>query len=105
MDELIYSDQITTDLRGAMSRGKHGLAVVPGLLLLVLEKDRWRKRIIQRTKEMAEFDSFAEFVETTPPEGLGATIDTLKNLCRDDTAIRDAIDRAWCRARQTTGNA
>jgi len=41
-----------------------------------------------------QFSSFSEFVTTSPLEGLGATLDQLRGICRSDPEALDAIDRA-----------
>ncbi len=46
------------------------------------------------TGEVVHFDRFEDFVTTPPLEGLGSTVRQLKNLCRDDRAALDAMDRA-----------
>lgn len=47
-----------------------------------------------KTGEKARFQYFEEFVATPPLEGLGASIDLLMRLCKDDKEALDAIDRA-----------
>jgi len=41
-----------------------------------------------------QFSSFSEFVTTPPLEGLGATLDQLRGICRSDPEALDAVDQA-----------
>jgi hypothetical protein len=53
----------------------------------------WRRRLVPQTQEVKSFGRFEEFVTAPLPEGLGADLRTLKNLCRDDPEALDLIDR------------
>jgi hypothetical protein len=52
----------------------------------------WPQRYFVKRGEVVTFRSFVEFVETSPPRGLGVTVEILKNLCRDDKTATDLID-------------
>jgi hypothetical protein len=45
-------------------------------------------------REIVTLGTFLEFVEASPPEGLGTTMQMLKNVCRDDRLATDLIDEA-----------
>lgn len=94
MDKLREADAIVDSLGKAMQSGETGLRYVPALLIRVIDEDLWRKRVIAKTGQIVEFETFLEFVITEPLEGLGADIGTLKDLCRTNTAALNAIDGA-----------
>jgi hypothetical protein len=76
-------------LRAAISDGKAGLNDVPALIKRVIEEDLWREHYVYQTKEIARFNTFREFVETPPPEGLGANLKTIHKLCADMPVVID----------------
>lgn len=49
---------------------------------------------MQATDKLTQFDSFEEFVESYPPEGLGTDIATLVRLCENKPRVLDLIERA-----------
>lgn len=84
-NELIIRDQITEDLQGAIRGGSHGLDVVPKLIKHALEQRAWEERLIRVTKRtFPGFPTFAEYVVSRPPEGLGTTIELVQRLISDD---------------------
>jgi hypothetical protein len=92
-------DRTVEVLSRQLFHGGNSLKQVPETLKAVLGKNRWGEpmwpeRICAKTGEVVTFDSFQQFVETEPPHGLGATVQMLKNLCRDDTEALDLIDQA-----------
>lgn len=54
----------------------------------------WREREVEETGEIVRFKRFEDFVATPPLEGLGASVQLLKNIVRDDTETLDLLDRA-----------
>lgn len=95
VDEPAYHDSIVSSLRDALRDSVGGLKYLPDLLKRVLREEMWRDRLVQRTGERVTFDRFEAFVTTPPLEGLGATVQTLRNLCRDDPEALDLLDRAF----------
>lgn len=91
MDKSREADAIVGSLSQAMASGETGLRYVPALLLRVINEDMWRERVVTKTGQVAQFDTFLEFVITEPLEGLGADLPTLKRLCADNPAALDAI--------------
>jgi hypothetical protein len=91
---LVENGQIVELVRATFTRGSSGLANLPGLLKRVLSEDMWRERVIERTGEVASFESFQSFVEAPPLEGLGATIQNLLDLCKRDPEVVSLIDEA-----------
>ena len=92
MDKSREADAIVGSLSQAMASGETGLRYVPALLLRVINEDMWRERVVAKTGQVAQFDTFLEFVITEPLEGLGADLPTLKRLCADNPAARNALD-------------
>jgi hypothetical protein len=72
--------------------GRDGLAGVPTTLERVLAEGLWRDRVDTRTHERFVFDHFVEFVTTTPPAGLGATVDLVQRIVRGTPAERLLFD-------------
>ncbi len=91
-DEKRLGDELVVSLRQAMSVSST-LALVPGLLKKILRRELWRERVIQ-TGETVRFDRFEEFVATKPLEGLGATIDIVRNMLRGDPEALSLFDEA-----------
>lgn len=54
---------------------------VPGLLLNVIREEAWKDRLVTRTKERRQFNSFVAFLEATPPDGLGVQYEKMRDLC------------------------
>lgn len=102
VDRLLENNEVVNALYGALHDGEHGLKVVPGLVRRVIQENRWQERRVEVVQRVASFHEFRRFVEETPPEGLGTTIDMLKRLCSDHIAVLDMIDKAEQRPR---GNA
>ncbi|HKW48832.1 MAG TPA: hypothetical protein VJN70_15385, partial [Gemmatimonadaceae bacterium] len=67
---------------------------MPNFVKVAVRDDVWRERVIRQTGERVTFDSFEQFVTTPPLEGLGATLDQLRGLCRSDLEALDAIEKA-----------
>lgn len=70
---------------------KDGLGNIPGILrqlisLKVWEGYDWKGRTVT-------FSTFREFVETSPPEGLGTTVEELVNFCKKYPEIADLVDQ------------
>ena len=76
-----------------LSHGQVNLEVFPGLIERIIDEEMWRQRAIpQKEWRMSlEFNSFVEFVKAKPLDGLGTTVKTLENLCRDRLEILEKI--------------
>lgn len=94
VNRLLESDSVVSSLRTSLTSGASGLDNVPRLIKRAIREDCWRAHEIELTGEIATFDRFEDFVTTPPLEGLGASIETLKRLCTDDTEAADMIDEA-----------
>lgn len=81
-------------LRNGLARGESSLSLVPRALVSTIESGAWREFMVEETGEIVHYDRFADFVTTQPLEGLGFTVDLLRNLCRDDIEALDALDQA-----------
>jgi hypothetical protein len=82
-NQLIRNDQVVQSLSQAIAHGMGGIQNVPTLLDHVLEQDMWRRRIVQKTGEVVEFERFEDFVASHPPEGLGTSVTVLESICRE----------------------
>lgn len=92
--ELLLNDSVVSSLQREIQEGLTGLSGTPKHLTMLIKRDMWRERLVERTGEVVCFSSFEEFVTTLPLEGLGTDIRTLRNLCRDDTSAINALDQA-----------
>jgi hypothetical protein len=85
---LIIRDQITDALGSALQKGDHGLSVVPGLLRRAIKEKAWGERIVHQTKQqIPAFPCLRVYIETSPPEGLGATCEIVERLIQDDAEV------------------
>lgn len=81
----------------AALRSLGGVAMLENLgafIARIVEKGLWDEVWLKNNGRVVEFDSFEEYVTTKTPDGLGTTIQHLKNACRDDPKALDAIDKA-----------
>lgn len=92
--ELIRNGARISMLYHAIRNGSSGLDDVPNLIKQIVQEKMWKSLIVEETGEVVEFASFGEFVKTAPPEGIGASLDTVKKLCRDDNEAMALIDEA-----------
>lgn len=92
--QLIGRDHVVQSLGKALSYGETGLSTVPGLIKRCLREECWRDRVLERTGERVKFDRFEEFVRTPPLEGLGADVELVKRIVKDDKEALDLLDQA-----------
>ena len=85
--------RVIASMRLALRDGKTGLEGVPALVKRVIREDMWREFAVAETGQVVHYDRFADFARTEPLEGLGADVEILKRLCRDDMEALDLIDR------------
>ena len=90
---LVKFDHTVALLTSSVRRGSSGLHSVPGLVKQIIREDMWQKRVIEATGELVECKTFAEFVTSPPPKGVGTDVETLKRLCHEDMEALDLIDR------------
>ncbi len=93
MAETKSEDRLVDFLRSAISDGSAGLSDVPTLVKRVIEENLWQKRYVHQSKEAIRFETFREFVEAAPPEGLGTNLKTLRRLSADAPNVLDLIER------------
>ncbi|MFJ9633748.1 hypothetical protein ACIRU8_39250 [Streptomyces sp. NPDC101175] len=93
MTNLKKNANLVEALGSSLRSGDHGLKAVPGLVKRVLAEEAWRSFLTQRG-ELVEYDRFEEFVATPPLKGLGASIDLVRTLVRDDPVALDLFDQA-----------
>jgi len=67
---------------------------VPKAIVRIIDKDVWQDRICQVTKQRVQYDSFVEFVEDDPPEGLGTTLDQLRSILDGHEEAKTLIEEA-----------
>jgi hypothetical protein len=69
------------------------LGNIPGLLKRVLKEEMWRKRELDHPARIVEHERFEDWVTAKPLDGIGATVDMIRNLVRDDVEACDLLDR------------
>lgn len=84
-------DAQVESLRSFLRKGDLGIKEVPNLIKAVLKSGAWKSRYCIQLEEEVGFDSFVDFVETAPLEGLGATVRLLERICADDKEALSAL--------------
>ena len=90
-------------LQQAMLTAESGLDGLPNLIKEILREGMWKERKDPQSGDIWKSDSFLEFARKPLREGLGADIQTIKNLCHDDLEAIKLIDKAL-KGRQGTRN-
>jgi hypothetical protein len=80
-------------LGAALRAGGHALGAVPELLKQVLQQESWRD-FETKLGAVVHYERFAEFVVAPPLRGIGASLDLIERLIRDDPVTWDLYDRA-----------
>ena len=91
---LRRNDILIRGLQNVVDEGSHGIDSLPKFIKKVIREEAWTIRIVESTGQVVEFDSFQQFVESHPPEGLGCSLDRLQRLCDDDDEAGLMIRRA-----------
>jgi hypothetical protein len=91
-DVLIRNGTKVDELARSIKEGAASLDNIPTLIRQVIENQMWRQHLDRKTGQVFIFDSFIEFVEAGPPEGLGTRVATVIRLCADDPLVVDLID-------------
>jgi hypothetical protein len=95
VDNSAARDELVAGLQRAVARGSHGFEDVPPALRIVLESESWKERPVRaRGGDPVGFTHFEQFVEAPLPDGLGITMETLRDLCRKDIVLLDWLDKA-----------
>jgi hypothetical protein len=91
--QKITNERVIEYLRTAVFDGKCGLKDVPELIKRVIKEELWRERTLPKTSEKVVFGSFEEFLQTSPPEGLGTDLKTIRKLCNEDVETLDLLEQ------------
>lgn len=75
-------------------RNSTTLELIPDLVKQIIRDEMWREHFHEPTQKTYRCQSFQEFIEVAPPQGVGVSIETLWHLCRDDQEAQDLIDQA-----------
>lgn len=92
-DQLRINDDVVDSLRRSIYYGGNSLKNVPALIKQVLADGMWRDRILAKTNERVTFDRFEQFVVAAAPKGLGASMELVRNIVRDDVEAVDLLDQ------------
>ncbi len=90
-DKLRINDHMVEGLRQAVKRG---LSHLPEEVLNVITTGAWQKRYIEKLGKHAGFDSFKNFVEAAPLDGIGGDLIQLKRACAHRRDVLSAITHA-----------
>jgi len=92
---LTENGQLVDALRIALSQTE-GLDSTPAILRRVLDEDAWRDRIEHRTGEAYTFQTFEEFAEAMPLDGLGMRVGDIQAILkvRDEHDLLRRLDEA-----------
>ena len=89
---LRHNASLVESLGSAIRSGEHGLSTVPDLLKRILREGSWRE-FTTRRGEHVEHDRFERFVVTPPLQGIGATVDLVRQVIAHDTEAVDLLDQ------------
>ncbi len=64
---------------------------VPSLIRQIVQNNRWQKFTVEKTGQVAEHESFLDFVTQQPPEGLGTTFKNIWILCQGDIEVQEML--------------
>ncbi len=81
------NDDLVSSLREALSRGEGGLRSIPLLLAKLLDEDRWKSRIVAQTNAGCTYSDFNKFVTDPPLDGLGANLNFIRNIIKDNPTL------------------
>jgi hypothetical protein len=93
-ENLKLRGEIIRGLQDNLLHGGHSLAMIPETITTIVNNYMWQEWVVPVTGEVKEYKRFKDFLKTPQPDGLNADMKSLKNLCRDDPAALDALDRA-----------
>lgn len=94
-------------LAHTMHSGTHGLSTFPGLVKKLLIEKCWKHRLLSRlghNEIEIKFDSFLDFVVSSPLKGLGATPQIVRHLCKDDPEALVLLEEELARSRGGANN-
>ena len=74
-----------------LSTGMRYLDKLPEYFETVIEKNLWQSRVLPNGM-VVEFDSFKDFIETSPPRGFGIPIEKFREICRLHPSVLAKID-------------
>jgi hypothetical protein len=93
MSDVLQNGGYVATLQQLMADGGFAIRELPEYIKTLLDKGIWRDRIVKQTGRRAQFENFQQFVESPLVDGLGASIEQIRSLCREDTESIDLIDR------------
>lgn len=93
VDQMKHNATLVDALGSSLRRGDRAIGTVPALVRRVLEEDAWRDFETSRG-ELVHHERFADFVTTAPLKGLGASVDLVRRIVKDDVETLDRLDQA-----------
>jgi hypothetical protein len=100
---LLHNDTVARALSRAIADGDASMDSVPGLLRRIITENMWQERIVPESGEVITFKRFEDFVATPPLEGLGATMDVIRALCKKQEDVLILLDEVTRKALNQNG--
>ena len=79
INKPVKARNITDSLYNSIRNGKR-IEEIPRYIKQIFEDDLWKRVEVPQTKSIETFDTFTDYVTTSPPWGLGITVDNLLKL-------------------------
>jgi len=92
-EQRLYRNGVKVDSLYRAVRDSQAVELIPKLVEQIIADEMWREHLYEKTGETFKFESFQEFIETHPPDGLGTKIDILFKMCLDHPSIMEMIDQ------------
>jgi hypothetical protein len=84
---------VVQSLGSALLSGQSQLSNVPGLLKRLLREGMWRE-FVTPMRQTVTYERFEDFVVTPPTKGLGASVDLIRRIVKDDAEALTMLDLA-----------
>ena len=84
---------VVQSLGSALLSGQSQLSNVPGLLKRLLREGMWRE-FVTPMRQTVTYERFEDFVVTPPTKGLGASVDLIRRIVKDDAEALTMLTEA-----------
>ncbi len=90
--DLNKNGWVVNGLVESLATGLSDLENILVFIKVMLERQAWKKRYVSAIHQIVEFDSFIEFLEAKPPEGLHVKYQTLWQVCHGRPDLQAMLD-------------
>ena len=94
MNATEQNGKLVISIERSLRDGEHGLKALPRLIKAAIKENAWHEYYSDTLRQVVQHETFESFITEEPPDGLGSTIEQIKDLCRSDTQTLDLIDKA-----------